>query len=212
MAARKVDFFWDLLVDDEDEEDEEDEFVVMLAAVAAVASSLKSPPPVQRRRTFFVRDRIEWDAHVTSLVEEGPHAFPRMYRMSHNSFVKLCSHIDPFCQVDAVMSRRQSSKAPIVTEIALHCLLRWLGGGSYLDIRLSAGISVTSFYACIHKCMDAIVLCDALLFCMPTTEEELDCAAKEFQSISFNLVIDGCDGCLDGFLLSIQRTPSKHET
>jgi hypothetical protein len=59
--------------------------------------------------------------------------------------------------------------------------------------------------------MDAIVLCDALLFCMPTTEEELDCAAEEFKSISFNSVIDGCVGCLDGFLLSIQ-TPSKHET
>ena len=59
--------------------------------------------------------------------------------------------------------------------------------------------------------MTAIVLCDALSFSMPTTEDELDCAAEDFKSISFNSVIDGCVGCLDGFLLSIQ-TPSKRET
>jgi len=27
----------------------------------------------------------------------------------------------------------------------LHCLLQWLGGGSYLEIRLSAGISQLHF-------------------------------------------------------------------
>ena len=118
---RKADFFWDFLVDDEDEEDEEDEFIVILAAAAASSSS--HSPTKRRRPNFFVRERIEWDAHVAALVEEGPHAFPRMYRMSYESFVKLCSYIDSFCQVDAVMSTRRSSKAPIVTEIALHCLL-----------------------------------------------------------------------------------------
>ncbi len=36
-------------------------------------------------------------------------------------------------------------------EIVLHCLYRWLAGGSYLDIILSAGISMPSFYTCSYK-------------------------------------------------------------
>jgi hypothetical protein len=59
--------------------------------------------------------------------------------------------------------------------------------------------------------MNAILLCDALSFSMPTTEEDLNRASEEFESISFNSVIDGCVGCLDGFLLTIQ-TPSKSQT
>jgi hypothetical protein len=209
---KATDFFWDLLIDDESEEDEEDAFVVALAS-AAVASSLSddTTPRKRQRPSFFVRDRIEWDLHVAELIDEGPHAFPRMYRMSHEAFVKLCSYIDSYCRVDPIMSIRRSTKGPIVTEIALHCLLRWLGGGSYLDIRISAGISVSSFYVCIHKCMNAILLCDALSFSMPITEEDLNRASEEFESISFNSVIDGCVGCLDGFLLTIQ-TPPKSQT
>lgn len=210
-TKKATDVFWDLLIDDEDEEDEEDEFIVVLASAAVALSASDETPHKRHRPNFYVRDRLEWDLHVANLIDEGPHAFPRMYRMSHEAFVKLCSYIDSDCRVDATMSMRRSTKGPIVTEIALHCLLRWLGGGSYLDIRISAGISVSSFYVCIHKCMNAILLCDALSFSMPKTEEELNRASEEFESISFNSVIDGCIGCLDGFLLAIQ-TPPKSQT
>ncbi len=53
-------------------------------------------------------------------------------------------------RVDAVMSRVWTGKGPIVTEIALHCLLRWLAGGSQLNIWISAGISTALLYTCIH--------------------------------------------------------------
>ena len=59
--------------------------------------------------------------------------------------------------------------------------------------------------------MNAIVMCGDLLFAFPQTEQELDTAAQEFQILSTNLVVNGCVGCLDGFLLKNQ-TPSSKES
>ena len=134
--------------EDKEEEDEEDLFLLMLAAVASTST---------RRTTFYVRDRLEWDFHVTQLDKEGPHSFQSLYRMDRPAFLKLCSLRNPYVHVNLVMSKNRTGKGPITTAIALHCLLRWLGGGSYLDIRLSAGISLTSFYRCVYKCVDAFL-------------------------------------------------------
>ena len=58
-----------------------------------------------------------------------------------------------------------------------HCLLHWLGGGSYLDISLSAGMSVSSFYRVIYTCIDAILIADKLLYSFSTTEQSQEDAA-----------------------------------
>jgi hypothetical protein len=97
------------------------------------------------------------------------------------------------------MSETRTGKGLITTEIALHCLLRWLGGGSYLDIRLCAGISIATFYNSVHRCNKAILRC------------ELEEAASAFKAHSTGGVIDGCVACVDGLLLQIQ-TPSPNET
>ena len=62
----------------------------------------------------------------------------------------------------------------------LQCLLRWLSGGRYLDIRLSAGISPVKFYSFIYKYMDAILESEDLAYKFPNTEKELDDAAQGF--------------------------------
>ena len=46
----------------------------------------------------------------------------------------------------------------ITMEIALHCLIHWLSGGTYLNIRLIAGISKSVFYRLIEATMNAIIL------------------------------------------------------
>jgi hypothetical protein len=89
-----------------------------------------------------------------------------MYRMSYESFDKFCGFIKPFMPKDKIVSRRRTGKGKIVsrrrtgkggftTEICLHCLLRWLAGGSYLDNRISVGISMASFYKIVHRTIDA---------------------------------------------------------
>ena len=98
----------------------------------------------------------------------------------------------------------------ITTEIALHCLLRYLAGGSYIDIRLSAGISIPSFFRIVHDCIRAILRCDDLSFSFPSTDEELQKIADGFRALSTQEVVDGCVGCVDGLLLKV-RTPSSKE-
>jgi len=97
------------------------------------------------------------------------------------------------------------------TGIMLHCLLRWLGGGSYLDVRLSAGISLAQFHTSIYKCMDAILGSEDLAYKFPSTEKELDEAAQGFESLSTQAAINGCVACLDGYLIQVE-VPSSSET
>jgi hypothetical protein len=212
-------FIKHLLGDDTD--DDYDANFLLLTIIASVVQRQRqelkarmlstTEEPSKTRKSFYVRDRLEWDNHVRELTKEGPIAFCRLYRMQHSSFVKLCQIIGPFVRVNEEMSRRRSNgKGSITVEIMLHCTLRWLGGGSYLDIRLSAGISIPSFFRCVHACIIAIVLCESLAFSFPTTEADLQAAADGFKSISSNGVIDGCIACVDGILLKIQ-TPREAE-
>ena len=92
------------------------------------------------------------------------------------------------------MSNKRTKKKPIITEIALHCLLRWLAGGSYLDIRLSAGILVPSFYQIVHKCIAAILCCNELSYFFPTKREEISQTIKEF--IALELLMDMLDALM----------------
>ena len=84
------------------------------------------------------------------------------------------------------------------------------GGRTWTAIRLSAGISVRSFYRIVHLCMDAILLCPDLAFSLPVTATEIADALTAFKAISSKGVIDGCVGCVDGLLMKIQ-TPSNSE-
>ena len=145
------DFLQYLLFDNGDDEDEADLQLLSLIAVYSIDEQKKQMSRKRRREqeqngvqgttpaassnTIFVCIRLEWDLHVTHLLEEGPNAFSRLYRMEYASFVKLCGLIMPFVSIDARMSKvRTRGKSPITVEIILHCLLRWLAGGSYLDI------------------------------------------------------------------------------
>lgn len=92
----------------------------------------------------------------------------------------------------------------------LYGLVRWLVGGSYLDVRLTIGIGEASSYNSIHLCMDAILQCQALSYRFPRSEREINDAAEVFMECSLHNAIWGCVACVDGFLLSIQ-TPSKCE-
>ena len=198
------DDFMAFLLDDEDEQEEEDEDLLMIVALVAGVSE-------DTRPSFFVRDRIIWNAHVNLLMQKGPDAFSRLYRMSLQSFNKLCGLLRPYFDVDVSMSQVRTGAGPITIEIAMHCLLRWLSGGSYLDIKLCAGISKASFYRVIYKCVDLINCHSYFKISFPTTTRDLETAANNFKSLSSNGVIDGCVACLDGFLLPI-TTPFSNET
>ncbi len=123
--------------------------------------------------------------------------------------MKLCILLDPFLKVDSAHSRNRTGNGPIITEIVVHCLLRWLAGGSYLDICILAGISRASFYTCVHKCIDSILSCETLGYHFPTTAYDIIEAADDFKDHSTEEVIDGCVGCLDGLLFAYSDSLNK---
>lgn len=198
--------FWDFLInDDSDEEEQKHRTNVAIAAVVTYVSMLEAPRP-----SFVVRDRLVWEEHVAILASEGPLAFLRMYRMTYESFMKLCNIIQPYVVRNLEMARRRSlHKEPITVEIMLHCLLRWLSGGSYLDVRVCAGISTTSFYKGVYACVNAILQCDGLSYSFPSDNASIAAAAMEWKEYSTSGIVSGCVACMDGLLLQIQTPPSK---
>jgi hypothetical protein len=102
------------------------------------------------------------------------------------------------------MSRRRTGKDSVTVEMMLHCLLRWFAGGSYLDQKLSTGISQAAFYHYIYKCMDAISDSQDLAYEFSETEQELNKEAQGFAALSSHGAIKGCVACLDGLLLQIK--------
>ena len=182
--------------------------MVTICAIVAVDALVGRPS----RSPAFCRDRLLWEQHLAELRQEGEVAFRRLYRMKESSFFKLLSYIRPNLHSNEVMSElRTGGKGVITPELALHCLLRWLSGGSYLDIRLCAGMSASYFYHTIYRCIDAILQAKELQITFPTTQEEIAASAEEFLGCSSHNIMEGCVAALDGMLLRIQ-TPATKET
>ncbi len=204
---------WEMLMEDDDDDDDsstEEEQQQLLLASAAIAASNTCLEELSTRAPYdFVRNRLNWGQHAFHLVYEE--RFRRNYRMSSESFNKLCNMIRPVMQHDEEMSRRATGTNPITVEIMLHCLLRFLAGSSYHCIRIIAGISEPSFYRFVYRCAESILAIPELGYHFPTTEQELSTAASDFAEISMNNLIRGCVGCIDGLLLRI-TAPRARET
>eukprot|EP00918_Siedleckia_nematoides_P075319 GHVU01164833.1.p1 GENE.GHVU01164833.1~~GHVU01164833.1.p1 ORF type:complete len:255 (-),score=12.36 GHVU01164833.1:284-1048(-) len=160
---------------------------------------------------FSVRPRLQWEPHLTALIQESRGSFDRLYRMCVHDFMRLRDMLHPFLQRSDRMARVRCGVPAIDSTVVLHCLLRWLAGGNYLDIRIVAGISVASFYRLLHAGMEAVLACDELSFHLPATAHEIACATSAFRSLSTHDVVRGCVGALDGWLCPIV-TPATFET
>jgi hypothetical protein len=107
-------------------------------------------------------------------------------------------------------SYARSEAGPIIPEIRLHCLMRYLAGGSYLDICTLVSIPHSTFYYILWKTCDAINDCPDLEFRLPNTTAELEEASAGFEGISVHGIMRGCIGAIDGWLLPIQVPPATH--
>jgi hypothetical protein len=130
--------------------------------------------------------------------------------MDISSFYKILNVIKDVLKTDEDMGKiRGGSISP---SLCLFCTLRYLSGGSYLDISSLTGISKTSFYTVVWKTIDAIANCDDAVLDnihFPKTNKECQQAAAGFESISSFNAITNCVTVLDGYLLSIQTPPAK---
>jgi DDE superfamily endonuclease len=191
---------------DDDDADEEDLMAaaVMLHVVAVSVGSLLFIP--DQRRTSWFQQRLAWNVYAEKHNERG--TFARRLRMTMPSFQKLVALIEGDLQVHELCADMRGGV--IIPEICLYCTLRYLAGGSYLDITDVAGISQASFYRLVWKTVTAIVKCKALSIRFPQTPEEATTAIVGFSSISTDNAIHNCAGVVDGYLMRC-RVPAKKE-
>ena len=171
MMDDEDDYVYHILLSDSDSEDNDD-FIIVCAGLTEEFE--------REKRNFYVQDRVEWDKHIKELLDEGEDVFLRVYRMSYNAFCILCDQICDDIAINEEQSRKRTGKEPITPEIMLHCLLRWLAGGSVHDIRMNVGISKPSFYRIVYRCIQAINKNANLSYQFPTTGEEIEAAAAAF--------------------------------
>jgi hypothetical protein len=174
-------------------------FITMVTVAITVVKGL----PIERNPSMLVQKLI-WEDYVESFSHQ-PKFICRHLRMSLVSFYKLLQLIKEKIKVDVVQADHRGG--PILPEICLFCTLRWLAGGSYLDIYAITKVSISSFYRVVYKTMQAINNCSSLDIKFPKTSLECKSVADGFRSISTKEAITNCIGVIDGYLLRIYTPP-----
>jgi hypothetical protein len=190
------------------QDDEDDELVEQLAVLQLIllcVTALYSLPG-RGRSGSLIEQRLAWDDYCGRHHQRG--TLLRRLRMRKDSFEKLVHLLGEALVVNKAAADKRGGA--ILPEICVYCTLRYLAGGSYLDITDIAGISQSSFYRIVWKTITAIVQCKALRVAFPTTDEEVQAAIGGFASVSTEGVIKNCAGVVDGYLLRI-KVPAKEE-
>jgi hypothetical protein len=88
---------------------------------------------------------------------------------------------------------------PIYTKMTVAVGIRVLAGGNYDDIMNTFGISKSGFYYSRNKFLKAVLKGPALDILLPTSPVQWKKIRKGFAFKSWNPVLKGCVGALDGF-------------
>ncbi|CAB9502366.1 unknown protein [Seminavis robusta] len=163
--------------------------------------------PGEPRNPSFFEQRLAWKRY--SEKHQKRSTFTRRLRMGKDSFDKLLSFIVDDLLVNETQAVRRGGS--IIPALCLYCTLRYLAGGSYLDITDIAGISKSSFYRVLWKTITAICKCPQLKIRFPNTGQEIKDAIDGFAGISDGGAISNCVGVVDGYLMRI-KVPTKKET
>jgi hypothetical protein len=148
---------------------------------------------------------MNWQRHVDALLHEN--LFHAKYRMLLSSFNKLLELLSPTLTLNEKCAKIGGLE-PISPEVMLHCTIRYLADGSYHDVWATAIISKPSFYHIVWHTIDCINRCEALAIKLPG-HQELDIVRQGFQGISWDGVLNGCVGALDGYLQHIAAPSYK---
>jgi hypothetical protein len=167
-----------------------------MAVVAAVASSRKHRV---LRALPFQRTRMVWRDRVASLTA---HEFVCRYRVDLEGFNSMLVKIRPFMPA---MYRNVTNQ--VSNELKLSMCLRWLAGGSYLDLADMHGVSTATFFRHVKQVYTAIN--QAYELPLVGVLERWDVDAVEQLASGFDAkthgVVPGCIGAIDGIALKVER-------
>jgi hypothetical protein len=152
------------------------------------------------------RNRMDWGKHVEAI---GEATFKRAYRLTVASFDRLLAEISDELEASNVQKAINSSGSTILPATCLAMALRFLAGGSYVDICFTHGVAVPTFYEKLWITLEAINSVEKIEFPIDNMQKLGD-IARGFQNRS-GCVFRSCVGAIDG--LSIRtREPYKSET
>lgn len=191
----------------------------VIAAVAVTKQHWKKKKIFKRLRMGnLARDRET----VQQEIDQLPHnVFKQMFRIDRTTFEEILRKIEPFVEAptNESMSRRQVSGCRgslISTRMKLYCALRFLAGGSYLDICFGFKVGFGSFFAdskygIVWPILEAIDKAYQIYLDMDN-QEEMQKLAEEFAAIDRNSadVFNGVVMAVDGWVLET-RQPYKGE-
>ena len=168
------------------------------------AAFLQQPKPRMKRKRRTLRDFHE---HASGLTDEE---FRRFYRVTRPRFEWLCRkliHLKP----------KRKRKDWLSVEVKLAITLRFLAGGSYLDIKEMWGIRTNTFYDTVHVVLQEInimpypdcpTLNEILEMPEPKKSEQLAEISVEFAALAKGVFV-GCVGCIDGLCIKVQRPDER---
>ena len=86
------------------------------------------------------RKRLNWETWVQNLSD---HQFRVFYRMTKRTFFQLLTMLRPSLIRNKLQGKHGCPNGTICPELQLSMAIRWLAGGSYLDIHHFHGVSQT---------------------------------------------------------------------
>lgn len=182
--------------------------IAMVLATTVLLQFMKS---VQRRRER--NRRRNRDFALNEMHEMSNAHFKRMFRMSRNTFDILEQKLHDLrgeSSIDEEQAAR-SSGSVISLRTRLACTLRWLAGGSYIDICFEFGVAPGSFFVdggVLWGTMD--LLNDLFEIGLPVHDDrKLRKMAREFSYWSKNKM-NNCVLAIDGWVCRT-RCPMKTE-
>ena len=144
--------------------------------------------------------RMDWDLFTKRL--DSNKLWKRFYRMSKESFSDLLALIRPELKRNVAQGARSTFDGVVSPELRLSMTLRWLAGGSYIDIAIIHGVAVSTFYDVVKDTLQKLDACEALNLHFPLkNEDELWSNAKGFQDKAQHVVFTSAVGALDGILI-----------
>jgi hypothetical protein len=130
--------------------------------------------------------------HLTEL------GFRKMFRMRSDSFEKLYRTLEPLLYTPNAAMARRSSGSIVLKNSKLYCTLRWLAGGSYLNICIAYGVSQSSFRSgIVWPVIDAINI--AFQIGLPRDRDNLWKLANGFTRFTGEELF-GCVSAINGWV------------
>jgi hypothetical protein len=136
--------------------------------------------------------------------------FKRMFRVDRGTFDEILDTISPFLEKSSNKAIN-SSGSPISNKNRLAITLRWLAGGSYIDLCFAWGVAAFTFYSergVLWPTIEAIDFAYHMGLPLDDTDK-LEELSKGFYDQSGG-ILDGCVVAIDGFAV-LTRQPYDNE-